>query len=61
MQAVLTQLRQEGYSVHDKNVARLSPLVFKHINLLGRYLFVSPEAVARGELRPLHDPTAEDT
>jgi hypothetical protein len=39
-------------------VARLSPLGFKHINMLGRYAFTLPETVARGELRPLRDPNA---
>jgi hypothetical protein len=38
-------------------VARLSPLGFDHINMLGRYAVVLPEKVARGELRPLRDPT----
>ena len=42
------------------DVARLSPLGFEHINMLGRYAFVLPDAVARGELRPLHDPTLAD-
>jgi hypothetical protein len=40
---------------------RLSPLGFDHINMLGRYAFILPEKVARGELRPLRDPaTASD-
>jgi TnpA family transposase len=60
MEAVLTQLRQEGYPVRDEDVARLSPLIFEHINLLGRYSFTVPEAVIRGELRPLRDPAEED-
>jgi len=60
MEAVLTQLRQEGYPVRDEDVARLSPLLFEHINLLGRYSFTVPEAVIRGELRPLRDPAEED-
>ena len=60
MEAVLTQLRQEGYPVRDEDVARLSPLIFEHINLLGRYSFTVSEAVIRGELRPLRDPAEED-
>mgnify|MGYP001233711529 CR=1 FL=1 len=44
--AVLAQLRQEGYPVRDEDVARLSPFVHeRHINLLGRYSFAVPEAV----------------
>jgi TnpA family transposase len=51
--AALTQLRQEGFLVRDEDVARLSPLGFSHINMLGRYSFAVPEAVRRRELRPL--------
>ena len=57
MDAALAQLRAEGFPVRDEDVARLSPLGFAHINMLGRYAFVLPEAVARGELRPLRDPS----
>jgi TnpA family transposase len=60
MEAVITRLRQEGYPVRDEDVARLSPLVFEHINLLGRYLFALPEAVSNGKLRPLRDPNRDD-
>lgn len=56
MDAALGQLRQEGFLVRDEDVARLSPLVHDHINMLGRYSFAVPEAVTRGELRPLRDP-----
>ena len=50
MDAALTQLRAEGYSARDEDVARLSLLTHEHINLLGRYSFVVPEPVVRGEL-----------
>jgi TnpA family transposase len=53
MDAVLTQLRNEGYPVKPEDEARLSPFGHEHINMLGRYSFSVPEAVARGELRPL--------
>jgi len=56
MDAVLRQLRKEGYPVLDEDVARLSPTMSPHINILGRHSFALPEAVARGELRPLRDP-----
>jgi TnpA family transposase len=55
--AALQQLETEGYPINPEDVARLSPLVFDHINLLGRYAFSVPESVARGELRPLRSPT----
>lgn len=57
MDAVLDQLRREGYPVQPEDEARLSPFGQKHINMLGRYSFSVPEAVARGELRPLHRST----
>ena len=54
--AALEQLAREGHHFTPEDVARLSPLVFDHINLLGRYAFSVPEAVTRGELRPLRNP-----
>ena len=39
---------------------RLSPLGLKHINMLGRYAFTLPDSVARGELRPLRNPSNAD-
>ena len=60
MQAVLDQLRHEGWSIEDADVARLSPLIWRHINCLGRYSFHLPEAVALGDLRPLRDPSFEE-
>ncbi len=56
MDAALNQLRAEGFDVRAKDVARLSPLGFDHINMLGRYAFILPDGIARGELRPLRDP-----
>lgn len=56
MEAALAQLRAEGFAVDDADVARLSPLLHEHINVLGHYSFSVPESVARGELRPLRDP-----
>lgn len=58
--AALNQLRREGFSVRDEDVARLSPQIHEHINMLGRYTFAVPEAVAKGELRPLRDPSGND-
>jgi Tn3 transposase DDE domain len=59
IEAALEQLRQNS-QVHEEDVARLSPLIHDHINLLGRYSFAIPKAVIRGELRPLHNPAADD-
>ena len=60
MDAALNQLRAEGFDVRAEDVARLSPLGFDHINMLGRYAFTLPDTVARGELRPLRDPRIAD-
>jgi hypothetical protein len=47
----------EGILTVTQDAARLSPFLHeRHINLLGRYSFAVPEAVTRGELRPLRDP-----
>ena len=55
MKAALSKLRQDGYPVNENEVSRLSPLISEHINILGRYSFAVPEAIKRGELRPLRD------
>ena len=59
MDAALKQLRKEGYLVRDEDEARLAPTLLKHINMMGKYSFVMPESVARGELRPLRDPSED--
>ncbi|MCB5194997.1 Tn3 family transposase [Deefgea salmonis] len=56
MTAALKQLKGQGYPILDADVARLSPLGWEHINMLGRYSFLVPDEVARGELRPLRNP-----
>lgn len=57
MDAALNRLRAAGHEARDEDVARLSPLGFEHVNMPGRYAFTLPDAVTRGELRPLRDPT----
>ena len=53
MQQALEQ-RQETEGVLDPDdVARLSPLLHEHVNMLGRYDFTLPEATAAGQLRSL--------
>ncbi len=56
MNAALEQLQAEGCPIQPDDVTRLSPLVFDHINLPGRYAFSVPDSVVRGELRPLRKP-----
>jgi hypothetical protein len=60
MEAALNQLRAEGFEVKEEDVARLSPLLYKHINFQGRYSFALSESVAQGGLRPLRDPYDQD-
>jgi len=43
-----------GYPVRDEDAARLSPLRYPHINMLGRYTFPAPPLEQR--LRTLRDP-----
>lgn len=54
MDAAVNQLRADGFDVHDEDVARLSPFVRHHINMLGRYSFQLPDLP--GGLRPLQLP-----
>jgi hypothetical protein len=58
MSAALDQLRTQGHPVLDHDIARLSPLIRKHLNVQGRYSFTMPEL--SGDLRPLRDPNTID-
>jgi len=60
MATALNKLRADGFEVKDEDVARLSPLVHEHINMIGRYSFSVPDSVARGELRPLRSPANDE-
>jgi len=58
LQAALAQEQPVGPASLPEEAARLSPLLHEHINMLGRYEFSLPAAVAAGELRPLRGPGA---
>nr|WSX76815.1 Tn3 family transposase [Streptomyces sp. NBC_00899] len=58
MDAAVNQLRGDGFEVRDEDVARLSPFVRHHINVLGRYSFQLPDLP--GGMRPLRAPDAVD-
>lgn len=60
MEAALNQMRVEGWTIDSADVARLSPLIFKHLNFQGRYSFALPDVVTRGGLRPLRSPYEQD-
>lgn len=59
MNAALDQLRAQGYLVLDEDVARLSPFVREHLNVVGNYTFSLPDLGEAG-IRPLRDPDAPD-
>jgi len=52
----LTEPRQAGEPVLEEDVARLTPLLHEHVNMLGKYDFSLPEEIAQGRLRRLRDP-----
>ncbi|HIC8897842.1 TPA: Tn3 family transposase, partial [Klebsiella aerogenes] len=54
MQEALSHLRSIGEGPEDEHIARLSPLMHGHINMLGHYTFTLPEDIMKGELRPLN-------
>ncbi|CAG6393616.1 hypothetical protein SCOCK_210056 [Actinacidiphila cocklensis] len=56
LDAAVTQLRADGFEVRDEDVARLSPFVRHHVNMLGRYSFQLPDLP--GGLRPVRDKNA---
>jgi|GEM_PF-6861376 len=53
----LDEIRAEGTPVAAADVARLSPLGFDHLRMLGRYNFSLPDDIRDGQLRPLRRPT----
>ncbi|NJO83029.1 MAG: transposase, partial [Blastochloris sp.] len=42
-----------GYPVQDADVARISPLGYAHLHVLGRYTFELEPSLQPGVLRPL--------
>ena len=58
MQEAIRQVRLGGMEVHEDDLAHLSPLIWRHLNFLGRYDFSLPDTVLNGGLRPLRNPTS---
>lgn len=55
MQEALSHIRTTtGETPDDEHIARLSPLMHGHINMLGHYTSTLPEDILKGELRPLN-------
>ena len=61
LQQGLEQWQETEGIPNPDNVARLSPLLHNHVNVLGRYDFTSPENIAAGQLRPLRALTNWET
>ncbi len=53
MQAALDHL-QQSFEIEEDYKARLSPLMYSHINVLGHYSFSLSEQIKKGGLRPLN-------
>ncbi|EES4670802.1 transposase [Escherichia coli] len=51
---ICNSARSTGEGPEDEHIARLSPLMHGHINMLGHYTFTLPEDIMKGELRPLN-------
>ena len=60
MDAAISHLRSIPEEILGEDLARLSPLGYKHINLLGRYQFTLAEPYQQGELRPLRKQEERD-
>ena len=54
MQEALSWIRSNGEEIGVEDIARLSPLMHGHINMLGHYTFTLPEDIVKGELRALN-------
>jgi len=54
MQDALDHLQRSSVEILEKDVARLSPLRHKHINVLGHYSFTLADPILNGEHRPLN-------
>lgn len=54
MQEALSWMRSNGEETRDEDIARLSPLVYGHINMLGHYTFTLSDDILNGNLRELN-------
>ena len=55
MDAALNHLRLGQMIINPEDIARLSPLGYEHINMLGRYRFYLSEDLKNGAMRPLRN------
>lgn len=61
MGRILAELTKQGEPQDPADVARLSPMLHAHINLLGHYRFELPPPVAAGERRAILLPRVRAT
>jgi TnpA family transposase len=55
MGASLNHLRDKSFEIRGEDEARLSPLGYEHVNVLGHYSFTLSENLMKGELRALNE------
>tara|TARA_R110000868_G_scaffold65823_10_gene196523 strand:- start:246 stop:1490 length:1245 start_codon:yes stop_codon:yes gene_type:complete len=60
MDAARDHLETKSVLIKEEDEARLSPLQYGHINVLGHYSFVLSEKVVQGELRPFNEVASDD-
>ena len=58
MQEAIRRIRADGMNVSNNDITHLSPLIWRHLNFLGRYDFSLPDTVVNGGLRALRNPTS---
>lgn len=51
----VSYFREQGAEVREEDLARVPPLTYAHVRVLGRYHFRLDDSVAEGGLRPLSD------
>jgi len=56
MAAVIAQLQQEGYPVHDSDLPHVWPTRYAHLNVYGKWHFNVEEGWRRHGLQPLRQP-----
>ena len=54
LEKVLEQMKTEGYDCSEELICKLSPLLFEHINFVGKYSFQYNQDLEDGSLRPLN-------
>lgn len=59
MQAVIDQLKQEGYVINESDLQHISPCRFEHVNKHGKIAFNVDTTWQRDFLRPLHNPNED--